>query len=138
MECIELNSLCKHMNKKLLTTYGFMCWISTLKFISYKPRESRDIDLSNSHVTSCWLLDQRVMFGNLLHKVRILPSVVLIHLLQVEICILFVAWPHKTTPLYVMHKYGWELLAACHHPEKLIIGILIVERKNASSETRIL
>ena len=47
-----------------------------------------------------------------------MPSVVSIHLLQLEICILFVTWPHKTTPLYTMHRYGWELLAACHHPEK--------------------
>ena len=35
--------------------------------VSYKPRESRDIDFSNSQVTSCWSLDQRVMFGSLLH-----------------------------------------------------------------------
>ena len=33
-----------------------------------------------------------------------------IHLLQVEICTLFVTWPHKTTLIDVMYIYGWELI----------------------------
>ena len=33
------------------------------KFISYNSRKWRYF--SNSHVTSCWSLDQRVMFGSL-------------------------------------------------------------------------
>ena len=44
---------------------------------------------SNSHVTLCWSFDQRIIFRNRSHYVSTLPSVVSIHLLQVEICILF-------------------------------------------------
>ena len=65
-----------------------------------------EIDFPNSHVTSCWSLDQRVMFRNLLHYVSTLPSVVSIHLLKVEVCIFFVTWPQKTTPLRC-HAYIW-------------------------------
>ena len=39
------------------------------------------------------------MFGSLLHLVSTFPSVVSINLLQVNICILFVTWPYKTTPV---------------------------------------
>ena len=36
----------------------------------------------------------------------------------------------------VMCIYGWELLAACHHPEQFgDQGVLIVKRKNSSSKT---
>ena len=59
-----------------------------------------------------------------------------IHIMQVEICILFVTWPHKTTPLDVMHIYWWKLHATTLK-SLVIIGILIVKRKNASSKTRI-
>ena len=52
------------------------------------------------------VIDQRVMFGSLQHYVSTLPIVVSIHLLQVEICILFVTWPNKTTPLRC-HAYLW-------------------------------
>ena len=54
-------------------------------FFSYKPPERGDIDFSNIYVTSHWPLDQKVMSGSTL------PSVVLISLLQVEICISSVA-----------------------------------------------
>ena len=56
-----------------------------------------------------------------------MPSLVPMLLLLVVLCILFVTWPHKTTPLRCheyMNIYGWELLAACHHPEKLVILIV--------------
>ena len=34
-----------------------------------------------------------------------------------------------------MHIYGWEILAACHHPEKFSgDSIMVVKRKNASSK----
>ena len=79
-----------------------------LRFISYKSHENRHIDFSNSHVTSSWSLYQRVMFGSLWHYVSTFP----IHLLQVEICILFVTWPNKTTPLRC-HAYLW-VRAPCH------------------------
>ena len=71
-----------------------------------------------------------------LTQVSTLPSVVSIHIMQVEICILFVTWPHKTTPLDVMHIYWWKLHATTLK-SLVIIGILIVKRKNASSKTRI-
>ena len=58
------------LNKKSVTTEAFACCISSLKsaikFISYKPLESGDIDFSNSHVTSRRSLVRRVMFGSLL------------------------------------------------------------------------
>ena len=73
-----------------------------LRFISYKSHENRHINFSNSHATSSWSLDGRVMFGSLWHYVSTFP----IHLLQVEICILFVTWPNKTTPLRC-HAYLW-------------------------------
>ena len=76
-----------------------------IKFISYKPRESRYIDFLNSHVTSCWSLDQRIIFDSLLHYVSAFPSLMLIFL-QVEIRILFVQWPHKST-LLRCHAYLW-------------------------------
>ena len=34
------------------------------KVSSYKPDENGDVDFSNCHVTSCWSLDQKVMFGS--------------------------------------------------------------------------
>ena len=37
------------------------------KFIGYKPYESGDTNFLNGHVTSLSSLDQRVMFGSLLH-----------------------------------------------------------------------
>ena len=79
-----------------------------LRFISYKFHENRHIDFSNSHVTSSWSLYQRVMFGSLWHYVSTFPK----HLLQVEICILFVTSPNKTTPLRC-HAYLW-VRAPCH------------------------
>ena len=43
--------------------------VSSLQnFFSYKPRESGDIDFLNSHVTSHWWLDQRVMFERIVHQ----------------------------------------------------------------------
>ena len=52
---------------------SFAFWIFSLKqqpttFISYKPRESGDIDFSSGHVSGfrC-LLDQKIMFGSLVH-----------------------------------------------------------------------
>ena len=57
-------------------------------------------------LTSCWSLDQMVMFGSLYYWVSTLPIVMSIHLLQVEICIFFVPWLSKTTPLRY-HAYLW-------------------------------
>ena len=39
--------------------------VSSLPISLYKPHENGDIDFLKSHVTSCWSLDQRVMFGSL-------------------------------------------------------------------------
>ena len=38
-----------------------------VKLINNKHCESEDLDFSNDHVTSYWLLDQSVMFRSLLH-----------------------------------------------------------------------
>ena len=53
----------------------------------------------------------------------------MIALWRSQLCILFVTWPHKTTPsrYYLQHATTLKSL--------VIIGILIVKKKNASSKT---
>ena len=51
-------------NKKLVTTEHLRDKYPP-ESISCKPCENGDIDFSNSHMTSCWPLDQRVIFGSL-------------------------------------------------------------------------
>ena len=75
-----------------------------IRHISYKTCEN--IKYRFFKQSWRWSLDQWVMFGNLLHLVSTLPNGVSIYLLQVEICILFVTWSHKTTPLRC-HAYLW-------------------------------
>ena len=57
-----------------------------------------------------------------------------IHVLLVEICILFVMWPHKTTPLR-FNAYLWVSSSQYVTTLKSLvaIGVLIVKRKNVSS-----
>ena len=71
-----------------------------------------------------------------------MPSLVSIHTLQVEVCVLFVTWHNKTT-LLRCHAYLWVRAPRSMSPPRknnnflLIIGILIVSRKkNALSKTR--
>ena len=122
-----------------------MFWISSLKSatyqvyqISYKPCENGDIGFSSSYVTSCWLLDQRVVFGSLFTLSQ--------HLAKCGAERSSAGWdtyiflsrdPRKPRHWDVMILGDSLLLVACHHPEKFwdhIIGILIVKRKNASSK----
>ena len=85
-------------NQVVVCTLNNLPKVSSLpNFISYKTSENGKYRFYKQ--TSCWSFDQRVMFGSLLHLVSTLPSVVSIHLLQVNICILFVTWPYKTTPV---------------------------------------
>ena len=61
-------------------------------------KRSRDLTLINWSKGHVW---------EPLTQVSTLPNLVSIHLLHVEICILFVKWPHKTTPLRC-HAYLWK------------------------------
>ena len=84
--------------KWLVSTLDNVPKVSSLpNFFSHKTTENGKYRFYKQ--TSYWSFDQRVMFGSLLHLVSTLPSVVLIHHLQVKICILFVTWPHKTNPV---------------------------------------
>ena len=112
------------------------------EFISYKLHENGDIAFSNSHMTSCWSLDQRVMFGSLYYQVS--PSLLWCWYIFCRWRYVFHLSRDPTRPLRwdVMRLYVWELLTVCRTlraPRTLkslvTIGILIVKRKNASSKT---
>ena len=67
---------------------------------------NEQIHFSNGCMTSCWSLDQRVMFGNLLHWVSTVDILVYIHFLQMELFLLFIMWPNKAT-LFRCHAHLW-------------------------------
>ena len=130
------------MQQEVVDDISIFCWISPPKvrslpsLLAVKLSKSEDKDFSNDHFTSRWSLYQRNMFESLLHEVNTLSSLVSIHLLQVEIRILFVSWPHQTTPRIFMGESSSQ--QATTLKSLVTIGILMVKRKNVSSNTWIL
>ena len=89
-------------------------------------------------MTSCWSLGQRVMFGNLLHWVSALPSAVSVHLPAGRdmyfVC--HVTPQDRIVGMSCIYMNESSLQHAATMKIWVIIGILIVKRKNASSKTR--
>lgn len=89
-----------------------------VKFSGHKSFEKRNVVLL---IFTWWTWDHVTLMVGVCHgNSVILPDSVLICFLQIKIWRTeSVTWLHKTRHWRLRWLYRWELLAVCHHPEKV-------------------